>query len=546
MRKFFFLVSLILIKILFGQSTDFPIHHPAYQILELEEITSDKSFTSAIKPYSRSSVFDFLSSPESSYLNKELRRYTSDSIRSKKPILNKLYQYPADFYYYQDKILQIHINPVIQFSFGRANDDIGTTFVNSRGIEIRGNIDRKVSFYTFLTENQARYPEYINTIRDSTLVIPYEGFWKQYNDTGVDFFRAQGYIDFGLSKSISAQLGYGKHFVGNGFRSIILSNYANNYPYLRLNTHTKIFDYTNIYAQLIGDVQGNEGGTFGTSGFSEKYMTFHHLTIKIKPNLHIGFFESVMFGDSSDGFKIEYLNPVIFYRSVEQQNGSEDNAFVGFDFKWNIQKRYSFYGQLLIDEMVVSEVFAGDGWWGNKQGFQLGFKYANALSVHNLLLQAEINRVRPYTYAHEDGFTSYSHYNLALAHPIGANFTEYLGRAIYRLNDSWNFTASLIAAQYGNDIGDENYGKDILKDYTVRRQNANGNNMDYQNEHLQGNKTELLLLFGRATFMLKHNVFIDLDVTFRRESDERGMVDSNSTVVGASFRWNIPARTHLF
>ncbi len=531
---------------IFAQSTDFPINHPAYQLLETEEILAENSFSATIKPYSRSSVYEFIENPSSAYLSKELRRFTNDSCRSPKSILRKLYTFPADMFYFKDKSLELHVNPVVQVSIGRANDDIGTNFVNYRGIEIRGAIDDKVAFYTFLTENQARYPEYVNDIRDSTLVVPYEGFWKQYDATGVDFLRAQGYIDFGISKSISAQLGFGKHFVGNGFRSLILSNYGNNYPYLRINTNTKIFDYTNIYAELIGDVQGNAGGTFGTSGFNKKYMAFHHLNVKIKPNLHVGLFESVMYGDSTGGLKIEYMNPVIFYRSVEQQNGSEDNAFVGMDFKWNIKKRYSLYGQLLIDEMIVSEVFAGNGWWGNKQGFQLGLKYANALGVENLMLQGEVNRVRPYTYAHENGFTSYSHYNLALAHPLSANFTEYLGRAIYQVNDKWVFECTLMAAQYGNDIGEENYGRDILKDYTSRRQSPGGGNLDFGNDHLQGNKTELLILFGRATYMIRHNMFIDIDLTYRKESDSNNQINSSTSVIGMSFRWNMPARRYLF
>ena len=373
--------------------------------------------------------------------------------------------------------------------------------------------------------------------------MPFEGFWKRYDDTGVDFLRAQGYVDFGLSNSISAQFGYGKHFIGNGQRSFILSNFANNYPYLRINTSTQVFDYTNIYAELIANVQGNAGGTFGTGGFNKKYLAFHHLNMKIRPNLHIGLFESVMYGDSTGGLKLEYMNPIIFYRSVEQQNGSEDNALVGLDFKWNIKQRYSLYGQLVIDELIVSEVFGGNGWWGNKQGVQLGLKYADAFGLKNLMLQGEVNRVRPYTYAHDNQLTSYSHYNLALAHPLGANFSEGLFRGVYQLSDRWLFEMVAIRATYGNDIGSENFGRDILKSDDVRRF---GPNPDFGNDHLQGNKTDLLVLFSRTTFMPKHNLFFDLELTYRSESDQNGQIDADSSIFGLSFRWNMPARKYLF
>lgn len=547
MRKILGLVGILIASLVGAQSTDFPLYHPVYQVMESADIRSGESFTTTIKPYARATVFD-MNLDWDGYMTKELRRYTSDSSRSKRPIFNKFYQYPADLFFYQDKSLELHFNPAMQFSYRKTNDALGSSFVNTRGVEVRGVIDDRVAFYTLLTENQVRYPEYVNNIRDSTLVVPFEGFWKQYNNTGVDFLRAQGYIDFGLSKSISAQLGYGKHFVGNGMRSLILSDYSNNYPYLRINTATKVFDYTNIFAELIADVRGNQGGTFGIEGFNKKYMAFHHLNIKVKPNLHVGLFESVMYGDSTGGLKIEYLNPVIFYRTVEQQNGSEDNALVGMDFKWNIKNRVSLYGQLAIDELVISRAFSGDGWWGNKQGFQLGAKYGDAFGLKDFVLQAEINKVRPYMYAHEDGFTSYSHYNLSLAHPLGANFTEYIGRARYRMNQRWYFEGMYLTASYGNDIGSINYGRDILKDYTRRVPNPSNpsQSLEEGNEHLQGNKTDLTMLYGKASYMLKHNVFLDVDATLRKEKDELGRINKSDMVFGISLRWNIQSSYYFF
>lgn len=529
-----------------GQTTDFPLRHVSYQYLSNADVRGNQAVSTTFKPTARDLVFKKLKPASGSYLSMEVSECSEDTTASTTPVFKKFYRRPYDLYRYRDKQLDLHVNPVVYTSQGITNDEIARTYFLSRGLEVRGTLDEKVAFYSMLTENQARYPQYVNDIRDSTLVVPYEGFWKQYNETGVDFFRAQGYIDIGFSKSISGQLGFGKHFVGNGIRSLILSDYANNYPYLRINTQTKLFDYTNLFAELIADVSGNASGTFGTAGFSKKYLAMHHLNIKVKPNLHIGLFESVMYGDSTQGLKVAYMNPVIFYRAVEQQNGSEDNAFVGMDFKWNIWNRLSLYGQLVVDELIVSEVLSGDGWWGNKQGFQLGGKYIDAFGQRDLTLQGEVNRVRPYMYAHQDGFRSYSHYNLALSHPLGANFTEYMCRATYLLNEHWNFSGTLLAASYGNDINNENYGRDILKDYTVRRQSANGASVDYGNSHLQGNKTDLFLLSARCTYMARHNLFIDLETTLRNERDELDIIDTSSTIVSMSLRWNVQHQRYLF
>ena len=102
----------------------------------------------------------------------------------------------------------------------------------------------------------------------------------------------------------------------------------------------------------------------------------------------------------TDHFRLDYLNPVIFYRAIEQQNGSSDNVILGLDVKWNAARKLSFYGQFILDEFVLDHIMDGDGWWANKFAIQGGAKYIDAFGVPNLDLQGEVNIVRPYTYSH--------------------------------------------------------------------------------------------------------------------------------------------------
>jgi hypothetical protein len=101
-------------------------------------------------------------------------------------------------------------------------------------------------------------------------------------------------------------------------------------------------------------------------------------------------------------------------------------------------------------------------------------------------------------------------------------------------------------AKYGNDIGGTNYGRDILKDYTMRRMDGGGNNIDFGNSHLQGNEMDLKLAFFRASYMWKHNLFLDLETTLRSEKDEEGSIDNTSAIFGISVRWNVPVRQYIF
>ena len=549
MRITLTLVLVLTLSELSAQSTDIPLNSWAYPVLDEWDVKSESGIFTEIKPISRRYFAGKLKETswvetradlfDKQYVLQETREFQDSVAPLANPLFNTFFKYPADLYSYSDEDFDLHVNPVVVL--GAAKDQQGTfdelLFENYRGLELRGTIDDKVSFYTMLTENQARYADYVQDVTDTTIAVPYEGFWKQYKTSGVDFLRAQAYIDINATKHISAQFGYGKHFIGNGKRSLILSDVGNNYPYLRLNTRIWKIQYTNIFAQLVGQTQGGDFGLLGTGSFTKKYLANHHLSVKVLPNLTVGLFESVIYGDSTQNLKVEYLNPIIFYRALEQQDGSSDNVLLGLDFKWNLFHTMSLYGQLVIDELIVSEAFGDAGWWGNKQAFQLGAKYFDVLGIQDLNVQVELNRVRPYVYTHENNFTSYSHYNMALAHPLGANFQEVLLSLNYRPFAKWRVSADVLLASYGDDLGSASYGRDIMKSYNRRP-------TDYGVDLLQGNKTDLTMIQGKVYYHFWHNAMIDLDAIYRTETSDTS--SQESVILGATLRWNFPARSYLF
>jgi len=302
-------------------------------------------------------------------------------------------------------------------------------YLNSRGVVIRGMIDRKIGFYTFLTDNQARLPLYVRGGIAQNPVVPHEGFWKTFKDNGVDYFQARAYIDFDISKHIYMQFGHDKTFIGNGYRSLIFSDYAP--PTLFLRTNVKVWKLNYLFQlnRVAADAPGSIGGSgSGKRRYPEKFMAFHHASINIGKKFNLGIFESVVFSPkdslNDNTFDLSYLNPVIFYRAIEQQFGSSDNVILGMDFKWMVAKKLSAYGQVVFDEFLLDRLKEGNGWWANKFALQGGVKYIDAAGVNNLDLQLEANMVRPYTYSHNTQFGSYTNYRQSFAHPLGANFKE--------------------------------------------------------------------------------------------------------------------------
>ncbi len=520
-------------------------------------------FYTDIKPYKRSDVIHFADSIQAlglfesradqfnyEYLQNDSWEWSrAGSSDSRKPFLKHFYRKKSDFYHVDIPEFDLHVNPVLYVGAGKDSRRDDMMFINTRGVELRGMIDRKVGFYTYLTDNQMLMPSYVWDQMSVNPVIPHEGFWKNYkNGQAVDFLQARGYINFEATKHIQVQFGHDRMFIGNGYRSLIFSDNGPPTWFLKANVKVWKINYLFLLNQMTADVGGTLGGTTAlVQGYPHKFNALHHLSINIGKRLNIGLFESVMFSaDDSIGsreFRLDYLNPIIFYRAIEQQNGSSDNVLLGLDFKWNAVKKLSFYGQVMLDEFVISNVRAGNGWWANKYGLQGGAKYIDAFGVSNLDLQGEINMVRPYTYSHNSQYGSYTSYRQPIAHPLGANFTEVVGILRYQPLPRLTLKGKLSFSKIGRDsvATYTNVGSDLLKN------NSNRDPMkDFGNTLGQGISNNIVFGTFTASWQVRHNLFIDGQVIIRRSESPLLFYNNNTTITSLALRWNIPQRLYEF
>ena len=124
-------------------------------------------------------------------------------------------------------------------------------YLNTSGINARGMIAKKIGFFTSITDNQERGPKFFQQKVNDFRAVPGVGFYKPFKTTGVDYFDARGYITFNAAKYIDFQFGYDKNFIGNGYRSLFLSDWGNSYLFLKLNTKIWKFNYQNLFMELI-------------------------------------------------------------------------------------------------------------------------------------------------------------------------------------------------------------------------------------------------------------------------------------------------------
>jgi hypothetical protein len=222
---------------------------------------------------------------------------------------------------------------------------------------------------------------------------------------------------------------------------------------------------------------------------------------------------------------------MIFLRPVENSLDSPDNVLLGLNTRWKINAHHTIYSQIMLDEFILSEVKSGDGWWGNKQGIQFGYKTSDIFKIKSLNFQTEFNFVRPFTYQHRSEAQNYTHHNQALAHPLGANFTESVSFVNYRWR---NFFCEfkIQVAKMGQDTGGYNFGNDIFRSY-LDRYSEYGNVMYQVSEaKLMGGEFRVNYLVNPAT-----NLVIEAGYTHRRFSNS--IFTDNSNVIYFGIRTSL-------
>lgn len=339
---------------------------------------------------------------------------------------------------------ELKINPLMNFSSGKTSND-SSLMINTRGVDIQGNFGSKFSFRTGMYENQAYFPDYYTNIVNERKIVPGQGRARVFKDKGYDFSQAYGNVSFSPSKLFNFQLGHGKHFIGEGYRSLILSDNAFNMPYAKWTTTWKRLRYTNLLVAYQNTVVAD-----GTSEISNRrYGSVTSLDFLIGNFMEIGITESIVWQkkDSLAYFPdANYYNPFIMFRTFQYGMNHKNNVLLGINSKIKISKSILAYFQLVYDDT-------------KKSSYQVGVKWYDVLKLP-LFMQLEYNVVNPYTYSHWDK-QSYTHYNQELSHPLGANFSEIIGRWRFNWKDfivAYQFNY----AKTGLDTAGINYGSNIL------------------------------------------------------------------------------------
>ncbi len=503
-----------------------PLEYQFYQKLNNSVYDTKTKFHSSIKGFYA----------DDSNLKKQydsLMRYGVDTLNRRSWVHRKLFQ--EHLIQVENDDYRIYADFLPDFQIGKDFQNSRATWLNTRGFQVGGNVGEKFSFYLNGFEDQGKFPSYINDFVVKNQTVPGQGYGKLATDKQ-DWSYVTALLSYTPNKHLNLALGYDKNFIGDGYRSILLSDVASNYSFFRIRASLGSVQYQTIFAYML-DPGAPKLTTDRRLGDRGKWMAAHYIDWNVTNRLSLGFFQAITWADAEvegkRGFDFNYIHPFIFLRPVENTNtSSPDKMRLGFNAKYEILEKTAVYGQFMFDEFTAKEFFSNKGYWANKWAVQLGFRGSDLFNVPTLNYLAEFNTARPYTYAHFDRISNYAHYNQPLAHPYGANFRETLGLLNYSFK-KFDFQGQLLYANYGLDGTGENYGKDIFKSYNTRVAN-------YGNHIGQGLSTDLYMIQGKVAYLLnpKYNLKLELAGTYRQEKNSQWNNKTNWVTFGlrSSFR----------
>ncbi len=386
----------------------------------------------------------------------------------------------------------MYISPVVNFALGK--DFLDTVdrrlFNNTRGFLVEGDILNKFSFSTTLYENQNRFTQYESDYyrsagerypsNDSSYyvdnaMIPGAARTKPFKVDGFDYAYAIGNLVYSPSKHLRLMAGNNTNFVGEGYRSLFLSDNSVPSIYARADIHfAQRFDYTILRSKQFNLLRRPIYSTV-EAYYEPKLFSSHFLSFRASEKINISLFEGSYWnvGDSISSKKVNatYYIPLPFLGGALVDNSQEVNVLSGVQMTYIPAPFLRFYGQLALSN------------WNSKTiGSQIGIRYYNPFGLKEGMIQLEYNNVPKKLYVSDNSRLHYSASNLPSAHPKGNGFQEIIMRFNFTKN-RWFVDSKSILYQ--------------LNDYQANNLIASNPNLAYQSGSIFHQQTEFGYRFNK-------------------------------------------------
>ncbi len=362
------------------------------------------------------------------------------------------YQVPKDSFAFS-------IQPVYGLEIIETDDERGKVSRFTGGFRVAAGYDRRLyGFVDFRDHTEAGNGPYDSRAR------LYEDRWaaadlKGNSSTSYDISESMLQY-YGRHLSVSA--GRGRHKWGPGyFGGLLLNDFAPPFDYARFDLNVSRVSYTFLHGFLHSMETGdslyvNPDGRPRTLS-AEKFLSAQRIEVTPRDNILLGFSQSVVYGDR--GVQLGYLTPLNFLYSVQHSNDDKDNLLLALDGKWRPVQGVKLYGELLLDDVLVGDLFSGTG--NSKNAYTLGVHGMIPRNFWNHFdARLEYTKIRPFVYSHFFDVNTYSHWTSPLGYtrePNSEFMTARLGGSFYPFYCSLTYSRQ----NHGANTETENVGGSI-------------------------------------------------------------------------------------
>jgi hypothetical protein len=340
-----------------------------------------------------------------------------------------------DLFYHYDSSFALSVNPILGGELKKNAN--GIAWHRRNGAEAWASIEGRLGIYASLRDNGVN-----RTLVEEPFLEPETGrnYKTGQGETGErnDFSEMQGGISYawgwGHIGLIKDELIWGTHYR----QANIFSGKAPSYAYLNLDLEpTDWFSFRYIHASLVSEVIDSSrsyrsGGVF-REVMQDKYMAANLFTFTPWDGVDLSIGNSIIYAD--DGVELAYLNPVMFYKSVDHTYSATGSSSLGQNSQMfgDISVRripyLHLYGTLFMDELDI-----GNFWDPDKHTRLFSMKGGVRVSglIPDLEWTLEYTRTNPWTYRHQVPSTTFSSNGYTLGHYMKGNSEELFSSLRYK------------------------------------------------------------------------------------------------------------------
>jgi len=200
------------------------------------------------------------------------------------------------------------------------------------------------------------------------------------------------------------------------------------------------------YTYQFGKLNRLRSANEDSEGYENRFFVGHRIDIKAGNNFYIGLNETIIYGGLGRSIELAYLNPLMFFHSFQLNENYDDNTFLGLDVTFFVDKRFKFYGQLLVDDFQIDNATRGDN-EPNEIGFSLGLHSIDLFD--HLDLKAEYFRIANWTYNQKLERNRYDNRGSLIGYESGPD-TDKISLALIRWLNTWqNISFNLMYQRRG-------------------------------------------------------------------------------------------------